>query len=108
MKERAAIDGKWVTTTGAKDIAALRAMTTDQVLEAAKKKGMTGFAPVIDGKFLTEPVSETYAVGKQAHVPLLAGWNADEGSFAAMQRHEGSRSGRRGRRSSSRIARMSF
>jgi len=39
---------------------------------------------VIDGRLLTEPVPETYASGKQAHVPLLAGWNRDEGSFVAM------------------------
>ena len=85
VKERAEVDGKWLTDAGAKDIAALRAMTTDQVLEAAKKKGMTGFSPVLDGKFLTEPVPDTYAAGKQAHVPLMAGWNADEGSFMAMR-----------------------
>ena len=92
---------------GAKDIAALRAMTTDQVLDAAKKKGMIGFAPVIDGKFLTEPVPETYAVGKQAHVPLLAGWNADEGSFAAMQGMKAAQWKER-RRNSLEIERMSF
>lgn len=85
VAERAAIDGKWVATLGVKDLAELRAMPTDKVLEAAKTKGPTGFAPVIDGKFLTEAVADTYAAGKQAHVPLLAGWNADEGSFAAMQ-----------------------
>ena len=28
---------------------------------------------------------DTYTKGKQAHVPLLAGWNADEGSFFAMR-----------------------
>ncbi len=60
-------------------------MPTDRLLEAAKSKGETGFAPVVDGKFLTEPVPDTYAAGKQAHVPLLAGWNADEGSFMAMR-----------------------
>jgi len=85
VKEREAIDGKWMTSIGAKDIAELRAMPTDKVLEGAKKKGPTGFAPDVDGKFLTEPVPDTYAAGKQAHVPLLAGWNADEGSFMAMR-----------------------
>src|SRR5579863_4687837 len=85
VKERAEIDGKWVATLGVKDLAELRAMPTDKVLEAAAKKGATGFAPDVDGKFLTEPVPETYALGKQAHVPLLAGWNADEGSFMAMR-----------------------
>ena len=39
----------------------------------------------MDGRVLTEPVPDTYAAGKQAHVPLLAGWNADEGSFFAMR-----------------------
>jgi para-nitrobenzyl esterase len=81
VTERAPIDGKWVATLGVKDLAELRAMLTDKVLEAAKTKGTTGFAPVVDGKFLVEPVPDTYAAGKQAHVPLLGGWNADEGSF---------------------------
>ena len=71
---------------GAKTLAELRAMPTDKILDAAKnKRARPGFAPDIDGKFLTEPVPDTYAAGKQAHVPLLAGWNADEGSFFAMR-----------------------
>jgi len=85
VAERAPEDGAWVAATGAKSLKDLRAMTTDQILDAAKKKGPTGFAPDIDGKLLTEPVPDTYAKGKQAHVPLLAGWNADEGSFFAMR-----------------------
>ena len=45
-------------------------------------KGRTAdLRPDVDGKLLTEPVADTYAAGKQAHVPLLAGWNRDEGSF---------------------------
>jgi para-nitrobenzyl esterase len=85
VKERAEIDGKWVATLGVKDLAELRALSTDKLLDAAKRKGQSGFAPDIDGKFLTEPVPDTYAAGKQAHVPLLAGWNSDEGSWMAMQ-----------------------
>ena len=56
-----------------------------QAAGSGENKGQTGFAPDVDGKFLTEPVVDTYAAGKQAHVPLLAGWNADEGSFFAMR-----------------------
>jgi len=48
-------------------------LPTARILDAVKSKGMTDFSPVIDGRLLTEPVPETYAVGKQAHVPLLAG-----------------------------------
>jgi para-nitrobenzyl esterase len=82
--ERSKTDGAWMESIGAKTIKDLRAMSTDQVLEGAKKQ-KSGFSPVVDGRLLTEPVAETYAAGKQAHVPLLAGWNADEGSFFAMR-----------------------
>jgi para-nitrobenzyl esterase len=69
-----------VAGLGVKSLAELRAVPTDKILEAAKaKKG--GFPTGVDGKVLTEPVPDTYAAGKQAHVPLLAGWNRDEGSF---------------------------
>lgn len=36
------------------------------------------FGPDVDGWFLPDSVPNIYAAGKQAHVPLLAGWNADE------------------------------
>ena len=85
VAERAKADGAWMDSIGAKSLKDLRAMSTDQILEAAKKKTPAGFPPVVDGRLLTEPVPDTYAAGKQAHVPLLAGWNADEGSFFAMR-----------------------
>jgi para-nitrobenzyl esterase len=75
-------DDEWVASLGVKSLAELRALPTDKVLDAVKaKKG--GFPPDIDGKLLTEPVPDTYAAGRQAHVPLLAGWNRDEGSSLA-------------------------
>jgi para-nitrobenzyl esterase len=76
-------DGEWVSSLGVTSLAELRALSTEKILDAAKKKGMVGFSPDIDGKLLTEPIADTYAAGKQAHVPLLAGWNRDEGSFLA-------------------------
>jgi len=82
LAAREKTDDEWVASLGVKSLAELRALSTDKVLDAVKaKKG--GFPPVIDGKLLTEPVPDTYAAGKQAHVPLLAGWNRDEGSFLA-------------------------
>ena len=71
----------WMDSLGEKSLKGLRAMSTSEILAAAEKKGAPKFAPDIDGRVLTEPVQETYADGKQAHVPLLAGWNRDEGSF---------------------------
>lgn len=83
VKQRAEADGQWVAKLGVKDLAELRALPTDKLLDAAMSKGAVHFSPVVDGKFLTEPVPDTYAAGKQAHVPLLGGWNADEGGPAA-------------------------
>ena len=80
VEAREKADGEWVDSLGVKTLAELRALPTDKILEAAAKK-KTGFPPDVDGKLLTEAVDKTYADGRQAHVPLLAGWNADEGSF---------------------------
>ena len=47
-----------------------------QLLAALKTQPW--FAPNLDGYFLAEEVAKIFTAGKQAHVPLLAGWNADE------------------------------
>jgi para-nitrobenzyl esterase len=74
-------DGDWVASLGITTLKQLRAMPATVILGAIKGKDTVGFGPDIDGKLLTEPVADTYAARRQAHVPLLAGWNRDEGSF---------------------------
>jgi para-nitrobenzyl esterase len=76
-------DGAWVESLGVNSLHELRALPTDKILDAVKTKGTGGFPPVVDGKLLTEAVADTYAAGRQAHVPLLAGWNRDESIFLA-------------------------
>jgi para-nitrobenzyl esterase len=83
LAERAKTDGAWVDSLGVKSLAELRALPTDTILEAARKTGAPKFDSDVDGKLLVESVPDTYAAGRQAHVPLLAGWNADEGSGSA-------------------------
>ena len=83
LEAREKSDGDWVASLGVNSLQELRALPVDKILEAAKKKGPIGFPPNIDGRLLTEPVPATYAAAKQAHVPLLAGWNRDEGNFLA-------------------------
>jgi para-nitrobenzyl esterase len=61
----------------------LRALPAGTILEPAKKPG-SKFPVNVDGRVITEPVADTYAKGKQAQIPLLAGWNIDEGSFIAL------------------------
>ncbi len=63
---------------------ALRAIPSAELLAAASKSGAFRFSPNVDGYFLPESVLEIYAGGEQDRVPLLAGWNADEGSYQAI------------------------
>jgi para-nitrobenzyl esterase len=76
-------DADWLKAQGIDTLAELRAWPSDQILAAVAKPNGVHFGPVIDGKFLTEPVVDTYLAGKQAHVPLLAGFNRDEASYFA-------------------------
>jgi para-nitrobenzyl esterase len=68
---------KFAATLGADSLAALRAKSGDDVLQAALKF-QPWFAPNVDGYFLPEDVRTIYSNGTQSRVPLLAGWNADE------------------------------
>jgi para-nitrobenzyl esterase len=63
----------------------LRAIPAQELMEESSKKSAKGetvrFGPDIDGYFLPESVPAIFAAGKQNDVPLLAGWNRDEGGI---------------------------
>lgn len=66
---------------GTTTLADLRKLSADEVLNAATRqtsRNPVEFRPDVDGWFLPESAPAIYAAGKQAHIPLLAGWNADE------------------------------
>ncbi len=69
---------------GTTSLEALRAMPAQKLLEAALKLPHEYFIPVIDGYFLPADCRSIYAAGVQSHVPLLAGWNKDEGGFKSF------------------------
>ncbi|MGA2184194.1 MAG: carboxylesterase family protein [Bryobacteraceae bacterium] len=69
---------------GAGSITRLRAKTEDEILQASLKPHAFRFSPDIDGYFLPSPVSSIFENGKQSSVPLLAGWNADEGGYQGI------------------------
>jgi para-nitrobenzyl esterase len=68
----------------ASSLAALRAIPADQLLEMASKQGTPHMSPTVDGYFLPQNIIETFAAGKQAHVPLLAGWNSAETNYRTL------------------------
>ena len=70
---------EFAASVGAKSLAELRAKPSAELLaETMKKNNGMSFWPIVDGYFLPSDVPSIYAQGKQSHVPLLAGWNADE------------------------------
>ncbi len=66
---------------GKSSLAELRAMPAADIVKAVEAQKGPGvrFGPDVDGLFLPESVPAIFAAGKQAHIPLLAGWNHDEG-----------------------------
>jgi para-nitrobenzyl esterase len=84
LAEAEADDQKFADSLGTHSLEELRALPADKLLDDAAKPGMMRFRPIIDGYFLPEEVPAIFASGKQSKVPLLAGWNADEGSFQSI------------------------
>ncbi|WP_419255032.1 carboxylesterase/lipase family protein [Caulobacter sp. ErkDOM-YI] len=67
---------------GDDSLAAMRRRSTEQILEAvtAPTARLT-FRPILDGWILPRRAAEIFAAGQQSDVPLLVGWNRDEGSL---------------------------
>ena len=79
MSIRAEKDGELVKERqGVSTLAQLRAIPAEKLVERF------GNGPDVDGYFLPESVPSIFAAGKQNDVPLIAGWNHDEGSFEVM------------------------
>lgn len=75
-------DAVWAERAfGASKLFLLRQLPADELVQ--KATGGTNpppphFGPVIDGYFLPDTVPNIYAAGRQAHVPVLGGWVANE------------------------------
>ena len=69
---------------GALSLAQLRTLSAHELLAASGRAGLPGFRPNVDGAFLPETAAAIYAAGKQAHVPLMAGWNSEEAPGRAV------------------------
>src|SRR5579884_2069274 len=59
-------------------LAALRAMSAEQIQDAMAKAPRIRFSTDLDGYFLPKPLAEVFAAGQQAKVPLLEGSNTEE------------------------------
>ncbi|MEO8824181.1 MAG: carboxylesterase family protein [Ginsengibacter sp.] len=72
--------GKKIDATS---IAELRAMPAEKLLDASSKQGIR-FQVDVDGYFFPKPPFDIYASGDQAKIPLLVGWNSEEGNYTSI------------------------
>ncbi len=75
---------KFAVAVGANSLAALRAMSAQQVLEATAKPDLGRFPVTVDGYFFPKSPLAIYTAGEQAHVPLLVGWNSEENNYRSI------------------------
>jgi para-nitrobenzyl esterase len=61
---------------------ALRAIPAEQLLKAAESETVR---PMVDGWVLPQEIASVFAQGRQNDVPLIVGYNADEGTTLAPQ-----------------------
>ena len=71
---------KAVTAMGVSRLADLRAKPADEI-----QRDLRGAGLIIDGKYIPEDLSVTFARGKQKDVDLMVGSNKDEGTFFGRQ-----------------------
>ncbi len=69
---------KFAAAAGVHTLAALRAMTAEQIQGAVAKAQGVRFSTAMDGYFLSKTLTESFEAGEQAKVPLLAGSNTQE------------------------------
>lgn len=73
---------------GAASLADLRKIPADQLMDLSYTNGMGGVPATVDGYFLPESPVQLFTEGKQAHIPLLAGWNSAETSYPSLLRKD--------------------
>jgi para-nitrobenzyl esterase len=65
---------RWAEALGIKSLAEARALSAEKIA------GVAGPGePIVDGYVIPEPVEEIFEKGKQNDIPLILGWNEDEG-----------------------------
>lgn len=85
LAESEQVGAKFAEGIGAHSLADLRAKSTEELLQAAaKQNGGFIFGPNQDGYYMSTTALAIFSNGQQARVPLLAGWNADEGKMQVL------------------------
>jgi len=83
---KAEADGiSFMRKVGAANLRELREAPAEAILAAAP--GL-GYRPIVDGRFLPKSPAAIFAAREQTDVPLMAGWNKDEGFNFTLRQGE--------------------
>lgn len=69
---------------GANSLQELRAIPAEKLLDESFSTKMVEWPVIIDGYFLPQSPLKIFKEGKQAHVPLLVGWNSTESPYQGL------------------------
>jgi len=69
---------------GAASLADLRKIPAEKLLDESTQQGSPRFRVDVDGYFFPKSPVDIYAAGEQAKVPLLVGWNSEEGNYKGL------------------------
>ena len=75
---------KLLASVGLNSLAEARALSADSLQKLLPPRGMANV--VLDGYFMKESADDVFKKGEQAQVPLLVGWNSQEGTPASALR----------------------
>lgn len=75
---------QFADSLGVKSLAELRAMPAEKLLQATSRPGNSRFPVTVDGYFFPKPPAQIFSAGDQSKVPLLAGWNSEEGNYRSI------------------------
>lgn len=75
---------KFAEMAEVKSLADLRKISPEKLLEISANHEWELFKITVDGYFLPEQPDVIYRTGKQAQVPLLAGWNSEEMNYRVL------------------------
>lgn len=82
LAQAEAVGTAFANSLGADDLKRLRERSSAEILAAfTAPKADFAFRPNLDGWILPATAAQTFAARRQSDVPLLVGWNRDEGSL---------------------------
>lgn len=88
LKEAEAAGEKFAKGIDKSSLDALRDMPAEDLLNATSKLGYGSFPVDVDGYFFPQSPMQIFREGRQAHVPLLVGWNSAEMNYHMLLQNQ--------------------